>query len=569
MPPAPPVPSPASRSRAALWVAVALPLLAAFAPRDLWAPDEPRYGLVARTILETGDALVPRIDGQPYAEKPPLVFATMAALGAVTGGVTAVVARLACALFAAVAILTTARLARRWFGDAGLGDTAALLCSTTGLVLWNGSRAGLDLPMTCFALLALEAGTVLVARRSLGAACAFGAALGAGLLVKGPHVFYVPVAALAGGALASGQGRRLRDPRWLLGLVVALCVAAAWYFPARAHAGSAPSYNSDLSFGERVLGQLGSRATGEDEPHAHGPLYLLPLLLGFGLPWTPAWLLGLVRGARPSRVPEADRFGVGAAVWGLLAPLVLLSVPTSKRELYLVPLFPCAALLAAWALHRCTGPRAATHLVRGFVAVGAGLAVAAVAAPWVAPLLAARFDADDRPAVAHVGSAGVVTALAAATVLAAAGALAARRLRDRPAGAARATGLALAATGLVFATAVLPAFDRWKSFDAAAAAGAAARPDAALAIWGFSDRSVLWWFPHRRLEHLGVHTYDRAAAALAPDAPPVLVLAKAKNHRERVRRATPADRAVLDRARVVWEGPVGGTTYVLLTNGDA
>ena len=52
-------------------------------------------------------------------------------------------------------------------------------------------------------------------------------------------------------------------------------------------------------------------------------------------------------------------------------------------------------------------------------------------------------------------------------------------------------------------------------------------------------------------------------------APPVLVLAKAKNYRERTRRTSPADRAALDRARVVWEGPVGGTTYVLLTNGDA
>ncbi|MFO0932429.1 MAG: hypothetical protein U1E39_06930 [Planctomycetota bacterium] len=127
----------------------------------------------------------------------------------------------------------------------------------------------------------------------------------------------------------------------------------------------------------------------------------------------------------------------------------------------------------------------------------------------------------------------------------------------------------MAATGLVFLIAVLPAFDRWKSFDAAAAAGAAARPDASFAIWGFSDRSVLWWFPHRRIDHLGVHTYDEAEAALAPGAPPVLVLAKAKNYRERTRRTAAADRAALDRARVVWEGPVGGTTYVLLTNGDA
>jgi 4-amino-4-deoxy-L-arabinose transferase-like glycosyltransferase len=202
MPPAPPVPSPASRSRAALWVAVALPLLAACAPRDLWAPDEPRYGLVARAILETGDALVPRIDGQPYAEKPPLVFASMAALGALAGGVTAVVARLACAVFAAVAALTTARLARRWFGDPGLGDTAALLFSTTGLVLWNGSRAGLDLPMTCFALLALEA----AARSSPAVVRPRAAARPRRQAAREePHVFYVPVAALVGRALASGR----------------------------------------------------------------------------------------------------------------------------------------------------------------------------------------------------------------------------------------------------------------------------------------------------------------------------------------------------------------------------
>jgi len=555
-----------SRSRLVLWVAVALPVLAAFAPRDLWAPDEPRYGLVARTILETGDALVPRINGEPYAEKPPLVFAAMAALGALVGGVTAVVARLACALFAAVAVLTTARLARRWFRDEGLGDTAALLFATTGLVAWNGARAGLDLPMTCFALLALEAGTVLVARRAVGAACALGAALGAGLLVKGPHVFYVPVAALVGGTLAAGEGRRWRDPRWLLALVVALGLAAAWFVPASARAGDAPAYNSDLPFGRRILGQIGSRATGEDEPHAHGPLYLLPLLLAFGLPWTPVWLFGLARALRPSRVPAADRFGVGAAVAGLLGPLLLLSLPTSKRELYLIPLFPCAAILGAYTLHRLVTPRAAVHLVRGFVVVGAGLALAAVAAPFVAPSMASRVDVDDRAAIASVGEPRVVFALVAAAVVAAAGALAAWRLRERPVGAARATGLAVGAAGLVFAIAVLPAFDRWKSFDAAAAAGAAARPDADLAIWGFSDRSVLWWFPHRRLDHLGVHTYAEAAAALAPDAPPRLVLAKAKNYRERTRRASPAERALLDGARVVWEGPVGGTSFVLLTN---
>src|SRR5262245_696836 len=165
---------PARRSRIALFVALALPVLAACSPRDLWGPDEPRYGLAAREMLERGvvedGAIVPRVAGEAYAEKPPLGFAWMAGAGAATGGVTPVVARLACALLAALAVWMTARLARRWFGDAGLGDTAALVFSTTGLVLWNSSRAALDLPMTAFALLALDAGTRVVARPSIAAA---------------------------------------------------------------------------------------------------------------------------------------------------------------------------------------------------------------------------------------------------------------------------------------------------------------------------------------------------------------------------------------------------------------
>lgn len=571
MPEAPPAPSLAPRSRPVLWLAVALPLLLACAPRDLWAPDEPRYGLVGRGILASGDPLVPRIAGRPYAEKPPVVFAAMAALGLVVGDVTAVVARLACALFASAAVLATARLARRWFHDPGLGDTAALLFATTGLVLWNAGRAGLDLPLTACALLALEAGTVLVERRSWGAAAGLGAALGAGLLVKGPHVLYVPVAALVGGAVAARRARALLGLPTLLAVAVMLGVAGAWYAAAVADAGPGPAYNTDLPFGRRVLGQLGTRATGDDEPHAHGPLYLLPLLLGFGLPWTPAWLLGLVRARRPSARPEAERFGLGAATWGLLAPLLALSVPTSKREVYLLPLLPMAAVLAAWALHRAAGPRATTHLVRGVVAVGAGLAVAALAAPAVLGPVAGHLDADDRPALEAVRAPGPTAGLVGAGLAAAAGAVAAARLGRRggagaAAGAARVGAVGVGAATLLFATAVLPAVDPWKSFDAAAAAGARARPDADVGIFGFSDLSVAWWFPGRRVEPLGVHAYDRVAQALAADARPVLVLAKAKAWRERRRRAAPADRDALDRAEVLWEGPVGSTAYVLLTN---
>src|SRR5204863_9067223 len=84
--------------RAVLWVAMAVAVVAALASRDLWSPDEPRYGLVARGMLESGDWLVPRIAGQPYAEKPPVAYWAMAAVGLVGGGLTAALARLACSV---------------------------------------------------------------------------------------------------------------------------------------------------------------------------------------------------------------------------------------------------------------------------------------------------------------------------------------------------------------------------------------------------------------------------------------------------------------------------------------
>src|SRR5262245_52221049 len=104
---------PARRSRIALFVALALPVLAAFSPRDLLGPDEPRYGLAGREMLERGviedGGVVPRVAGEAFAEKPPVGFALMAGVGAAAGGVTPIVARLACALLAALAVWMTAR----------------------------------------------------------------------------------------------------------------------------------------------------------------------------------------------------------------------------------------------------------------------------------------------------------------------------------------------------------------------------------------------------------------------------------------------------------------------------
>jgi 4-amino-4-deoxy-L-arabinose transferase-like glycosyltransferase len=547
---------------ALLWVAAALSVIAACSARDLWAPDEPRYGLVAREMLERGSWLVPTLAGEPYAEKPPLAYWAMAAAGAVGGGVGAVAARLACALLAASAVLSVARLGRRWFGDPAMGDTAGVLFATAGLVLWNGSRAGLDLPMTAFVLLAVEAATGVVVRRSWPAAVGFGAALGAGVLAKGPHALYVPVAATVGGCVAAGAARRLLDVRWLAGLAVAAAVVLAWLLPALEAGGEA--YRS------RLLGQLSDRVSGEAVPHRNPFPYLLLLLPVAALPWTPFALPGIRAAARASSEPREHRFGLGASLGAVVLPLVLLSVPASKRDVYLLPLLPFVALLAAWTLHR-REPRAGLASRGTWAsAVLAVLAAGAVAAPVAAGPVAdayARGGPEAQAAAEGVRvlqRSAVVFALGAVALLCASGALAAARLRRHRFAGVRAAAVALGAAWVVVATAVLPAFDGTKTHEAPAALARREAPGRALTIAGFSDRSVLWWYGPRDLRK--EDDAESLASLLAPDAAPALVLAKGSHWRDLLERGAPAAVRTLSEARVLATPTVGGTPFVLVEN---
>src|SRR5580698_8330357 len=61
----------------ALWLALPLAYFLYFYHLDavgLMGPDEPRYAAVARTMAESGDWITPRLLGQPWFEKPALLY---------------------------------------------------------------------------------------------------------------------------------------------------------------------------------------------------------------------------------------------------------------------------------------------------------------------------------------------------------------------------------------------------------------------------------------------------------------------------------------------------------------
>jgi 4-amino-4-deoxy-L-arabinose transferase-like glycosyltransferase len=546
------------RGRWVLFAAAAIGVLAACSARDLWAPDEPWYGRIAHEMEAGGDWLVPRYNGGFDAEKPPLGYWAMALGGRVAGGVGPVSSRVSCALFAAVAVLATAALARRWLKDQALGDTAALLFATSGLVLWNSSRAGLDLPMTAFVVLAAWAGTVFVERRSALAALACGACLGLGVLVKGPHALYVPVAALVGGSIASGHTRRLRDPRWLLALLAFLAVVAAWLVPALTLA--------DEAYGKRLLGQLLRRVSGDNEPHVHAFPFLVPVLLASGLPWTPAWVAGAVHAARRRRHPADLRFGLAAALFGAAVPLLLLSIPATKREVYLIPLLPPLAILGAWAIHRAPDDVPARLAKWAGVALLAAVGLGAPSAPLLAPRLWPGGPLDDfRGASLQEGA--LPLAFAAVGAVALAGAFLAFRLRRDAVASVRAAGTGLGAVFVVAALLVLPAFDRTKTWDEAVVPVRRAAAGAPLYAVGFHDASLAWGFRPDVVPRLAPRPDDAPRvldALFAPGAPRAAAAVRAGTWAKALE-AVPSLGA---RTRVVWARRVGPKEYVVVVPAD-
>src|SRR6516162_7693803 len=116
--------------------AVVLPLLLlGIFDHELWTPDEPRAAEIAREFLEPGHSWsVPTLNGEPFLEKPPLVYWT-AALSMKLFGVNAPAARLPCVLFGIGTLLFTWALGRSMFDDPTGRHAAMILATTSGFLL--------------------------------------------------------------------------------------------------------------------------------------------------------------------------------------------------------------------------------------------------------------------------------------------------------------------------------------------------------------------------------------------------------------------------------------------------
>ncbi|MBI3471599.1 MAG: glycosyltransferase family 39 protein [Candidatus Solibacter usitatus] len=383
------------------WLAAALVCLALYVlffagltRTGLLGPDEPRYASIGREMARSGDWITPRLWGQPWFEKPALLY-WMTGLAFRLGLSEDLAPRLPVALTSVAFLVFYHWILRREFSPLAAGYATAILATSAG---WLGlSHVGTtDLPMTaCFAAAMLL---------SLGQPPPKKAAalLGLAVLAKG----LVPLALAL--PLAWHARRRLLDPRLAL---VFLAAAAPWYLLCYWRNGW--PFIQTL-FIEHHFG----RFTSEVLLHGRPWWFYAPVLPAALFPWTPAALLLFRRDAFPD---PRRRFLLLWMVFGFL----FLSASANKLPGYILPLLPAAAAMMGLALAEARDTRpvlaAAAALLCATVplasilpqALAAGLS--RVAFPtfhwtWLLPmLLAIPAWFLSRPAAVACLSAAVVT----------------------------------------------------------------------------------------------------------------------------------------------------------------
>lgn len=357
------------------WLVVAAAALApGLGSHALIEPDEGRYAAVARAMAESGDYLVPRLNGLPHLDKPVLFYAAGAvSIGAL--GPSALAARLPALVFTWATVALTVAFAASLFGRSS-SWVAGLVCATAPLTIAMARIAIFDSALTFFVVLSLvafyrgveatpEPGLWPPARRWVLLAWA---AIGCGILTKGPVALVVPLLVVIPYALWRGRARRVLHPA---GWLVAALLVLPWALAVERRVPGFTRY--------ALLTETWQRLTTENL-HRGGPIwYFLPYLLVGCLPWI-VLVLAAATGRRSGRAEE--RPALAFLVLWVLVPLLFFSVTHSKRPQYVLPLVPALAVLTAWCwsqertLRRGLLAASFAWLVSGAILVPASFALA-------------------------------------------------------------------------------------------------------------------------------------------------------------------------------------------------
>ena len=365
-----------SRKRAfwLLALVASLSLLPFLGLTDFNTRGEPREAVVALSMLNSGNWVLPVNNGVEIPFKPPFFHWCIAVCSWCAGAVTEVTSRLPSALsLIGMALACFLFYARR------RGVEVALLSSLILLTNCEVHRAGMacrvDMVLTalivCSLLLLYRWGE----RGLRGLPYAAVLCLSAAFLTKGPTGIVLPLLVTAVFQLVRGVSLGRVFGRYLLVGLLSCILPMVWYVAAYAQGGQR---FLDLVLEENVYRFLGRMTY---EAHVNPAYYNVVTVVAGYVPYTLLLLISLffLHYRRPSWPSQGwQRFkqwlcGMDDARLLSLLSIVLIFVfyciPKSKRSVYLLPIYPFLAYyLAEYIIYLCRAHRKAVTVFGGIMA---------------------------------------------------------------------------------------------------------------------------------------------------------------------------------------------------------
>jgi len=315
----------------------------------LLSADEPRYASIGRHMAQSGDWITPTLWGQPWFEKPALLYWMIGA--AFRAGLHHEIAvRLPIALASTAFLLFFWLFLRRHFNPNAALYSTLILATSAGWLAF--SQIGVtDLPLAVTLSTALLLAMPWASGQPTSRLWPAGLFLALAILAKGlvPLILILPALWMGRNHLA-----KLLPPA-----LICMTAAAPWYLLCY-------QINGAIFFNEFILKHHFSRFSATDLQHVQPFWFYLPVLLAGLFPWTPLTAL-LYHLKNPLQHDLRIRY---LTLWFLVG-FLFFSASVNKLPGYLLPILPPLAALLGISLDKASTrwPLALSALLLSFIPV--------------------------------------------------------------------------------------------------------------------------------------------------------------------------------------------------------
>jgi 4-amino-4-deoxy-L-arabinose transferase-like glycosyltransferase len=349
--------------------------------RDLWKPDEPRWAQTGKNMFDGESWIIPHLNGEVDDTKPPMFFWLIALSGKLLGTMDEGTARLPAAFFGVLTLVIVLFFGRKLF-DEETGFFSALIIATSGSFYWFARRVSMDVPMTFFTTLSIflfYAGYQQKQRRILFYSLAYVAMALGGLLKTYPG-WFIPVLVIGAYFLIRKEWKFFFDPGHIWGVSLFILIVGGWLSLAYLEGGK------DYVVG--LLIQQTAALAYKSSLYNHSFLFFFWTFPLEFLPWIFFLPSAIIFCLKEKEKKENFIF----LLFWLIAVFCLFSLGMIKRDLYLLPLYPAAALLVGHFWSKAIKQEGQSQLLTlPLVLFFIILFIIGLAAPFAATKFAARY----------------------------------------------------------------------------------------------------------------------------------------------------------------------------------